>query len=761
MTEQHNNQNPIVINTAPAQQEPNNDTIDLTEYLGIIIDAKKMIAVIVAIGLVISINICILATPQFQADALVQVESKQGAGLSGLEDVASLFEGDNSVDTEIELIQSRMVLGEAVRRQAIDIIAQPKQFPVIGEAFSRRFERNAPKNTIAKPFLGLSSYGWGGEKITTDVFDVPDSYLNQPMTLVVGQSGKYTLWYEETQLLDGRVGQLAQKVFTEKNNDSDAATKEVLQLHIAQLKARPGTEFTLIKRPLHLAVAQVGKQLSVSEKGSKTGIISLSLTSPDPVVVSSLLDAIAKVYVEQNVKRDTKEAESSLQFLEKQLPPLKENLDAAENAYNQFRVKNSSINFDEETKTVLLNMNSVDASLLQLQQERNEARKRFKPKHPTIKALDGKIAILKQESKRLEKNTNAMPDQQKEIIRLAREVEMNTILYSKLLSKSQELRVAKAGTVGSVRVVDQSFVPLEPVKPNKNLILLLGFCASLVFGVILAFIRRIFSGGVDDPDELERKLDVPIYGSVTHSKEQSLALKHTTKNGRPKYGILAQNYPESVTVECLRSLRTSLHFCLQNASNNIVLVSGSSSGIGKTFTSINLGAILAESGKHVLVIDGDLRRGTLHKYIGSSRDNGLADFITNPTLQPTQLVKDTDISNLKVLTSGKLPASSAALLLHNSFQEMLELFSGIYDYIIIDGPPILSVTDSAIIGKHAGTTLMVIKSDYHQMKELEQAHKQFDQAGIEVKGLILNGIRKSASSKGYGRYVYRYEYQKG
>jgi len=761
MVQSQNDQNTIPLALVKPQDEAEDD-IDFREYAGVIIDAKEMIAGITLVGLIFAVFYCFLATPEYSADALVQVEPEQTGGLPALEDVAGLFEGESSIDTEIELIKSRMVLGTAADKLSLQLQISPNYFPLIGKTLARRFESSS--SGVADAFLGMSSYAWGGERLSIDVFEIPAALEDMPLLFRVEEAGAFSIWLEGQKLIEGRAGKLVQYKLKKSQSDSkaDIATQAIdrlLQLHVSELVARPGTEFTIVKKPLQQITAYLNANLNVAEKGKKSGILAMTMVSSQREQVAELLNTIADVYVQQNVNRSSAEAELSLDFLEKQLPPLKEQLDAAENAYNQFRVQHGSIDLAAETEVVLTNISTIGAAILELEQQRNEIRKRFKPAHPSVRALDGKIAILRAEEERLDQSSDSLPEVQKDILRLAREVEMNTILYSKLLNTSQELKVAKAGTVGNVRVIDYAYEPKLPVKPNKQVVILLSTIVSLIFGIMLAFLFRAVRGGVDDPDEIERKLGVPIYGSVTHSKEQEAANKAAGKDENANLGILTAQVPDSLTVECLRSLRTSLHFSLQNARNNIILVAGSSSGIGKSFTSINLGAVLAEAGKTVLVIDADMRRGTIHTYIGQGRQNGLADLMTNPSANPMKFLKNTTIASMKVLTTGTLPASPAELLLHKDFEGKLQLLGESFDYVIIDGPPILAVTDSAIIGRHAGTTLLVVKSNHHQMRELEQAHKQFSQAGIEVKGIIFNDVRQSASSRGYGKYVYKYEYK--
>lgn len=725
------------------------EEIDLAEYLGVLLAYKWLIALVAFIGALLGGGYAFIATPIYQANALIQVEDQQASGLSALEGVASLFEGESATEAEIELLRSRMVIREAVDQLSLNIVAEPEYFPLIGRAVARHFAPEQPGG-VAKPWLDLPQYAWGGEKITVDFLEVPASLLGEPLRLIAGQLGKYRLLDEDEQLLlKGEVGRLA-----EASVDGDGK----LKLFVSALKARSGTHFELVRFSPIESIERVLGDLSVKEKGKKSGMLNLTINGSDKAIITQLLNKIADVYVTQNVARSSAEAELSLSFLDKQLPPLKERVDAAENAYNQYRTQHSSVDLAAETKSVLEGIIQIEMAVLDLQQERDELRNRFKPAHPVIKALDGKIGILKSQSKKFEQDADQLPETQRDILRLARDVEVNTGLYTKLLNIAQELRVVKAGTVGNVRIIDYALTLEKPIKPKKALIIAIASLASLFMGVILAFLLRALQGGVSDPDEIERRLGLPVYASIMHSKPQQKMMKGA-KKGVQSIGILAHECPDDPTVESFRSLRTTLHFSLKQANNNIIMIAGASPKVGKSFTSINLAAVLASSGKKVLVIDCDLRKGYLHRYIGGERAPGLSEIITGNGSGLKKSIQSTEINGLYLLSTGKLPPNPAELLLHELFKKNLDALSRQFDYVVIDGPPILAVTDAAIIGKNAATTLLVVKANYHPMRELEQATRQLQQAGVEVKGAVFNDVEINSGRYGYGKYIYQYDYK--
>jgi tyrosine-protein kinase Etk/Wzc len=327
------------------------------------------------------------------------------------------------------------------------------------------------------------------------------------------------------------------------------------------------------------------------------------------------------------------------------------------------------------------------------------------------------------------------------------------------------LRVSKAGTVGNVRIVDYAELPTKPIKPKKRLFVLISFFLGLSLGVVLAFIRRMLNRGVENPDLIEKQLNIPVYATIPHSKQQEKVNTRLRKNYKPQtneLSILALEYKDDLAIESLRSLRTTLHFAFLEAQNNIIMITGPSPSVGKSFVSINLATVLADAGKKILLIDGDLRKGFINKALGVSREQGLSELISN-TLSLDAAIHKIPIANFDFIATGAIPPNPSELLLHERFSHLLANISKLYDHVIIDSPPLLAVTDAAIIGRMASVTLMVVKAGLHPMRELEQSTKRLTQAGVQLKGFVFNDVPKASSIYGYGgygRYVYQYSYQK-
>jgi tyrosine-protein kinase Etk/Wzc len=572
----------------------------------------------------------------------------------------------------------------------------------------------------------------------------------QSLKLIAGADGNYALYGQEKELLlRGRMGELA---------TADLGGDEQLTILVSELQGEPDQEFRVWRSSRVRAVQSLQGRLNVAERTQWSGMLEISVQGPDPDQVRAEVDAVADAYVAQNIARKTEEAQRTLDFLNKQLPEVQEDLDMAGSRLNEFRAREGSIDLTIETQTILNRIVTVEAKVNELRQEREKVTLAFTTMHPTVVALDRQIEQLRQELDGLNEQVRELPETQQEQLGLVRDVEVNTALYTSLLSMVQELRVVKAGTVGNVRVIDYAIKPTRPIRPNKSRIMLIAFLLGIVVGVAAALVRRALSAGVDDPDLVEKHVNVPVYATIAHSKRQEQIYK-ALKSKEAKRAILAIDKPDDLAIESLANLRTALHFGMMEVKNNCIMIAGPGPHVGKSFISVNLAAVLASNEKKVLLIDGDLRRGHLHEYLGIKRENGLSEFISGE-IPIGDAIHQTTVPGLSLVPTGVLPPNPAELLLHQRFANCINVLGPRYDHIIIDSPPILAVTDATIIGQMAGGTLMVLKAGEHPMREIELAVKRLQQASVNLRGILLNDVPVQSRSYGVGKYYYQYSYKK-
>ncbi|WP_062361987.1 polysaccharide biosynthesis tyrosine autokinase [Variovorax paradoxus] len=721
-----------------ARQE-DDDVINLSEWIDILIDRKWLVAAVTVLSLVLGVAYALLSTPIYQSNLLIQVEDAAPDAKGFLGDASNLFDVKTPATGEIQVIRSRMVLGAAVDRTRFYIHAKPRYLPVLGPWLARRAEG------LSDPgFLGIGGYVNGKERIGIARFDVPAELEDEAPFLVTAQGeGKYTLNHAElNRPLSGTVGQPLHHVLEDGTID----------LLIDKLDGKPGAEFIVSRASQLRTIEDLQKRLQLGEQGKQSNVISVTLEDSDRDRLSRILNAVGEQYVQQNVERKAAEAQKTLQFLDEQLPEFKRQLETSEDAYTRFRNKNGTVAFDEEAKGVLGQTIELQTKLLETQQKRREVAARFTDANSRVKIIDGQIAAIEKEIGGLNTRVSRMPTLQQDALRLERDVRVNSGLYQSLQNNALQLRLVKEGKTGNVRLLDKAVKTKEPIKPQKTQILVIALLVGLLAGAALAIMRSSFLAGIRDPQEIEAHTGLSVYSVVPYTPDQT-TLDQSVASGAKGIQLLAVTHPDSPPIEALRSLRIALQFATLEAGNNRVLITGATPGIGKSFVSGNFAAIMAHAGKRVLLIDADMRKGHLNKQFGLARDGGLSELLAGE-LSPAQAIRAQVLPNLDVLTTGKLPVNPADMLMSESFVRMLDMLSAQYELVIIDTPPVLVAADTAAVAPYMGAVLLVARADQTQLGELNESAKRLAHAGRAVSGVIFNGI--DLTRRHYGSHGYRY-----
>lgn len=719
--------------------------IDLRQLLGTLLDHKWWILAITGVFFAVSVAYALLAKPIYRADAIIQVESKVPS-LPGLADISQslgVSSGSAEASTEIALITSRAVVGSAVDELRLDVHVEPNRFPLIGNYLARKAEAASP-TTLAPTKLGLTRFGWGGELLGVFQLEVPPALFDNEMTLVVDDaSGAYSLYDEGgALLLKGKVG--------------TPASGNGVVLQVDRLRAHAGMRFQVEKARRLKIISGLQREVSVSESGKDSGILTLGYENADPALAQAFLQQVAQAYVRQNVDRNSAEASAQLVFVKEQLPNIRNQVDAAQKTLAAYQTRANSVDLSLQTKGLLDQEVAVETSIQQLRMQQAEMDRKFTRDHPAYQALMRQIGELQGRKSSFQGQVRQLPEAQQELLKLTRELKVSNEMYTGMLNQAQQLDVARAGTVGNVRIVDAAAVDdTTPVKPLKALAVLIGTLLGGFLAVALVLVRQMLNRGVEDPAQIE-ELGLPVYASIPVSPKQQGDSVRGNFRADGKLHLLAIKDPADLAIEAVRSLRTSLHFARLEAKNNLILISGSSPNAGKTFVSANLATVIAQAGQRVLIIDADMRKGTLHKALGAQQSPGLSDLLVG-NVTTEQAIRALDgLENLHYITRGDVPPNPSELLMHENFSTLLEKVGKNYDIVIIDTPPILAVTDAAIIAHHVGTCLLVARFGMNQPKELALAKRRFEQNNVKLKGAIFNAVERRAT--GYYSYGY-YEYK--
>ena len=718
----------------PVQRD---DEIDLSELLGTLSDHKWLIGTITGIFILLSIAYALLTTPIYQATSVVQVEQKVPSlpGLSAL--TQTLGAASPEATTETALITSRMVIGAAVDELKLTIEARPQRMPVIGNFFARRYASRNP-GLVSPPLFDMIGYDWGGSKLDIFQLDVPDSLLDRPLRLIAGKEGAYVLVDDDDNVLV--VG-----------NTGQAASGHGVTIQVQTLVANPGTQFRVFRHRRLTVINGLQRAVNVNEQGKESGILQMTYDNPDPELAANVLKEVGELYVRQDVDRNSAEAANSLKFVREQLPNVRRDLERATAALNAYQIKAHSVDISMQTQGLLDQEVAIQANIQKLRLQQADMQRQYTPEHPAYKALIQQICQLEAQKGAIDKRVGNLPDTQQQLLRLTRDVQVSNDTYTGLLNQAQQLDIARAGTVGNVRIIDKAAVDItRPVWPRKLIVVLGGALLGGFVALVYVFIRQMLNRGIEDPAVIE-KIGLPVYATIPISlREQALQGKRI--HGRGKQHLLVMDAPTDLATEALRSLRTSLHFARLEAKNNVLMISGSSPDVGKTFVSANLATVVAQSNQRVLLIDGDMRMGSLHKVVGGKPEVGLSELISGQTDLIAATRQIGMLENLHFIARGKLPPNPSELLMNARFSALLEHLKQMFDLIIIDTPPILAVTDAAIIGHHAGTALLVVRFGLNQAREVALARQRFEQNGVPLKGAIFNAVEKR--SRGYYSYAY-------
>ena len=731
----------------PPTQE---DEINLLVLLDVVLDSRWLIAAVTALALVIGAAYGFLVTPIYEANTLIQVEESKpgGAAAAGaLGEAASLFQIQSPATAEIEILRSRLVVGQAVQNLQLDLNVQPKYIPVIGGWLSR--QATAPSSP---GLMGLDGYVSGNESLNVGVFEVPRALEGLPTIVLITSAGYDLILPNGELLVKGRLGALTE--FVVKGGKG--------KILVTAAVAKLGAQFYL-KRFSRLAVIEgLQRSLTIIEQGRQSGIIKISLAGSDPTQIALTLNEIGALYVRQNVARKSAEAEKTLGFLGTLLPELRTQVDEAANKFNQFRNRNSTFDLSTEAKLVLEQSVKLQTSLLDLQQKRKDVESRFTVQHPSIQTLDAQIKSISNEIGALNGRVKVFPNVEQDLLRLTRDLKVNTELYASLLNSSQQLRLVKEGKVGNARIVDVAVVPEVSIKPQRQVVLGLAGLLGLIVSLALAFLRNSLRPGIKDPADIEQRAGLHVFSTIPLSPLQ-LELNLKAKEKKPGTHILSVLAPEDPAVESLRSLRTALQFAMLDAPNNLVLITGPTPGVGKSFVSANFSAVLSAANKKVLLIDADLRKGHLNQFFGVERNKGLSEVLVGSIKLEDALHRQI-VPNLDFLSTGRFSPNTAELLMTSAAQQLLKLVASQYDLVIIDTAPVLVAADTAILAPLVGAVFLVARAEVTSLGELQESVKRLSQAGSRTNGVIFNGLNIAKRRYGYGmgyKYGgYRYTHYK-
>ncbi len=704
-------------------------------FVDVLYQNRVLIAAVTSCFALIGVSYAMLAEPVYQSDILVQVEENDSSARNLLSDVSSMFAVRTAASAEIEVLRSRMVISRAVDRTKLYIGAEPRYFPVVGKWIAGHLG--------GLIHSGVGGYAWGDERISVSSFEVPGGMYGAPFILKLGSGGAYTLTLKELHL-KGRVGETL-------HADTPGGPIDLL---VDQAVGDAGASVEVFRHSRLTTIQTLQKSLLITEKGKQSDVIGIALEGSDPRRASEILNAIGTEYVKQNIERTEEEAEKSIKFLERQLPDLKSQLEAAESKFNAFRSEHGTVDLNAEATALLQRSVEAQGRVAEFKQQREQLLARFTSEHPAVVAIDSQLSEAGQEVDRIAAATKTMPALEQNLLRLQRDVQVDTDLYTNLLNTQEQLRLLKAGKVGNVRLVDNAIVPESPIRPKRAFAVAGAVLTGLFLSIALVLLKRKLIDGIGAAEEIEFGTGMMVYATVPRSKTQEMITRSLPTNTGTNL-VLARASAGDAAVESLRSFRSALEFALLDAPNKIVLLAGPTPVVGKSFVSVNLASLIGSSGQRVLLIDADLRRGSLHHYLGASCTPGVTELVVGG-MRFEDVVRRDILPGVDFVASGGFVPNPSEILMHSKFLAFTQQVEEEYDVILIDAPPILPVADSGIVAKLAGNVFVIARHGVTSLAELRESARRFAQIGVPIRGVIFNDMtsRPGRYGKEYGAYGY-------
>lgn len=729
-----------------------NDEINLLALMLVLLRGWKIIIFFALLGLLVGVLYGRYVNPIYKADSLLQIE-ENSQGISALGDDISGLVGSNAskAETEAELIRSRMILKPVVDSLNLRIRITD---PAIGYISRIQSNRTDTQRNTAE---GVSLRTEDGQ-VQVSQFDVSQGYLNKSFTLTRSESG-----FVLSNGFDEFKGQL-NSAYQFKGTDG--------QIHITVIDLPTAHPVRISKQSLQRTTDAINGSLSVVERGQQTGIIQLSMTGSDQQQITTILRQIVVSYVDQNQSRGSEETTKTLAFMETQIPLLRQKLEESEALFNDFREKNGTIDVTQEAQILLAENSRIDAQLNDLRLKKAELTTYYTEEHPLVIQINEQLAVLNNRQQEIDNTIAGLPEIQREFLGLSQDNEINREIYLTLLKNYEQLKIVKSGQIGYARIIDLPISTFKVIAPKKSIIWLLAILLGTLLGSVLVLIRSLLRSVVKDPEQLEIKTGVPVIATIPRSQ----LLTRLGKNNKSSNRLLAYADNTSLSYEAIKSLRTNLIFNMPEVGKRakVIVITGESPGVGKSFISSNLSEVFAQLNKKILIIDADMRLGELHKIFKMPQDNGLGDYLTQPSsslpikslsqeegmLPHSNISKftyPTDMDNIDFIPRGKNPNNPASLLSSDQFSNMMKELSAHYDYIIIDTPPVLAASDAVIVSQYADKVLMVARYDKSIEGQVAYAVKLMNKVNIQVDGIIINDVKQGLMSK----YSYNYNYAYG
>lgn len=691
----------------------------------------KLIALCALLPLLIAPFILILVPPSYEADALVQVEARDSNASKTVSGEISGISGQVApVSAEVELLKSRLILGTVIDQMRLDLVAAPRVAPLIGNWMA---EQTRTRDWLLWAGLLPLSYAWSGESVEIESIRLPPDLMGRPLSLLAGEMGHYMLYDQDRELVSGWVGQPAASVVEEGR----------IELQVASLVGAAGTRFDVVLSSQADTIQSLLKDYRATEQGKDSGLIRVTYRGRDPERITEAVNIAIREYQLKDIQWRTAKASKTLDFLTSQLPALKVKVEKAEAALTRHKLRHNAPDLTTETTLLLQQSVTAEENLQQLRQEREGLTQKFTGNHPSMMAVNAQISQASSKKAQVDRRILTLPGSQRELATLTRDLEVNMRLFVAMLEESQQLTVAKSGTLGMVRIVDEAVVPSSPVFPRPGIVLAAALILGLVGGGFVASLLMAARDRVETVADLEDAAGPCCIAAIRHSPKQRKLLGGLKSLGsRVDMPVLALTARRDPALAGILMLRAAVLTDRVTREGGVILIGGFDAGVGRSFVLANLAVALVGASQRVVVVDADLEGRGLQRYF-SSRLNGVADWLSQRSNAIDEVIDLGVEGRPDYVSAGGMFGEAFATLPPQRLRSLLVELRSRYDYVLVNAPPLSKFADGLIVAKSVDAVVVIARQFQHRASEILDITNRLARSGAPVIGTVLNQMHRS------------------
>ena len=781
----YNRQEPIVSNTS-------DDSFDFQEFLGKIYEnwVLVMVSLTIAIILAFLVNRYVARVYYVQTTVLINNPKESGSSsVSSLLYGSEVFgRGSGSLENEAQLLKSTALVSKTLRELDFQV-----SYFVDGQVRDEELYKRSP---IAVTIDSASTWTPTGQRINCTRVD-NNTYL---LSIDKGNIlARYRNIFE-----DKEEDPFAGKKFEFGKFYDINGFRFYLRLQSQKQEELDGEIYFIVNDYNRLTKSYQNR--IVADPFSETAsILNIGIAGPTPAKLRDFVDKLVENYINNELDQKNYTASKTIDFINRQIAFMSDSLNLVEDRMEEFKKSNTTQDLSDEGSSLysssqqaevqrsqirlqnrylsnleqIINSNNLDEiiipssiglddpnlnslvtelSRLQLDVKLMESDKNLS--NPLIRInqrkIEGlKISILETTRNLISQNNfqvrqldstiggirasmRNLPTAERELINIQRNYDLSEKLYLLLIEKKAEAGIAKASNTIDFRIINPAEQSLGPIKPNKKLNYVTAILLGLGFPILLLYLKEVLNNKVTSKDQLMRLAHLPLLGLVASSKERTPLKKDV--------------YVKSAISESFRTIRSNLRYMLNGKQGGkVFLVTSSISGEGKSFCSNNLAVVFSSLGKKVCLVNTDMRKINDYSEFDINDDIGLSDYLAG-LATTSQIIRKTKYPNLSIITSGGLPPNPSELLITGKIDELLDELTGIFDYIILDTPPIGILADAMELINKADVNIFVVRQNYTLKKQVMEATTNFAHKRMRNLALLLNDVNFKSLNYGYAYY---------